>query len=207
VADIALTPNTALAGLSSRGRHGRSEGPPGLTICERDHLTLVNVLARKGQAAALAALVRNAYGIELPTSPRVVGGPMPDGRSLSFIWAGPDQWLAYAEATSDLENELAMALGKRAMIVEQSDGRCVLRISGPKAREVLAKGFTLDLDPRVFRTGDVGLTMAAHMGVQIWQTDEVPSYEIATFRSLVGSFWSWLTASAAEFGYEVVDER
>ena len=132
---------------------------------------------------------------------------MPDGRSLSFIWAGPDQWLAYAEATSDLENELAMALGKRAMIVEQSDGRCVVHITGPKARAVLAKGIGLDLDPRTFKPGDVALTLATHIAVQLWQLDDRPSYEIALFRSLAGSFWHWLSASAAEFGYEVVEER
>jgi heterotetrameric sarcosine oxidase gamma subunit len=207
VADIALTPRAALAGLLVSGRHGRPDGPAGLRICERGQLALVNVLARKGQAAALAALVKNAYGIELPTTPRMVGGPMPDGRSLSFIWAGPDQWLGYAEAAPDLEGELVMALCRRAMIADQSDGRCVIRISGPKAREVLAKGFALDLDSRVFRPGDVALTMAAHMNVQLWQLDETPSYEIAMFRSLAGSFWSWFAASAGEFGYEVVEER
>jgi sarcosine oxidase subunit gamma len=207
VADIALTPQPALAGLLIRGRYGRSEGRPGLTICERKRLALVSVIGRKGESSTLAALVKSAYGIELPTSPRMVGGPTPDGRSLSFIWAGPNQWLAYAEAHSDLENELIMALGNRAMIADQSDGRCVLRISGPKAREVLAKGVPLDLDARTFRPGDVALTMAAHMGIQLWQLGETPTYEIAMFRSLAGSFWSWLTASAAEFGYEVVEER
>jgi sarcosine oxidase subunit gamma len=189
------------------GRYGRQDGRPGLTICERKRLGLVNVIGRKHEAATLAALVKSAYGIELPTSPRMVGGPTPDGRTLSFIWAGADQWLAYAEAHPDLETELRMALGNRAMIVEQSDGRCVLRLSGPKARDVLAKGIPLDLDPRVFRPGDVALTMAAHMNVQLWQLGETPTYEIAMFRSLAGSFWSWLSASAAEFGYDVVEER
>jgi sarcosine oxidase subunit gamma len=207
VADIALIPQPALAGISTPGRYGRQEGRPGITVCERKRLSLVNVIGRKGQVSTLAALVKSAYGIDLPTLPRMAGGPTPDGRSLSFIWSGLDQWLAYAEAHPDLESELMVALGNRAMIVAQSDGRCVLRISGPKAREVLAKGVALDLDPRIFRPGDVALTMAAHMNVQLWQLGETPTYEIAMFRSLAGSFWSWLSASAAEFGYEVVEER
>ena len=41
------------------------------------------------------------------------------------------------------------------------------------------------------------------MGVQLWQVDEAPSYDIALFRSVSASFWRWLTSSAAEFGYEV----
>jgi heterotetrameric sarcosine oxidase gamma subunit len=207
VAESILTPTSALAGILAAGRHGRPDGPPGLTICERAHVSLVSVLARKGQAAPLAALVKSAYGIALPSSPRLAEGPMPDGRSLSFIWSGPDQWLAYAEGAPALEGELAMALGRRAMVADQSDGRCVLRLSGPKTRQVLAKGISLDLDPRIFKPGDVALTMAAHIAVQIWQIDTRPSFEIAMFRSLAGSFWHWLSASAAEFGYEVVEDR
>jgi sarcosine oxidase subunit gamma len=205
VAEPVLTPTSALAGLLAAGRHGRPDGPPGVVIGERGQLSLVSVIARKEQAPALVALVKSAYGIELPTSPRLAGGPMPDGRSLTFIWSGPEQWLAYAESAPALESELAMALGRRAMVADQSDGRCVLRLSGPKARQVLAKGIGLDLDQRMFKPGDVALTMAAHVAVQIWQVDDRPSYEIAMFRSLAGSFWHWLCASAAEFGYEVKD--
>ncbi len=42
------------------------------------------------------------------------------------------------------------------------------------------------------------------MGVQLWQTGDTRSYDIAIFRSVSQSFWRWLTASAAEYGYEVV---
>ena len=207
MAELALTPRPALAGQLAPGRHGRLDGPPGVTICERANVTLISVIARRDESEALAALVRSAYGIELPGIPRRSGGPMPDGRELSFIWAGPGQWLAYAEGMTGLAGELETALGKRAMIVEQSDGRCVVHITGPKARAILAKGIGLDLDPRAFKPGDVALTLATHIAVQLWQIDDRPSYEIALFRSLAGSFWHWLSASAAEFGYEVVEER
>jgi sarcosine oxidase subunit gamma len=43
------------------------------------------------------------------------------------------------------------------------------------------------------------------MGVQIWQVDDAPSYDLAIFRSVSASFWRWLTASAAEFGYQVAN--
>jgi sarcosine oxidase subunit gamma len=41
------------------------------------------------------------------------------------------------------------------------------------------------------------------MGVQLWQAGDPQSYDLAIFRSVSQSFWRWLTASAAEFGYEV----
>ena len=202
-----LTPRPAFAGILAIGRHGQPDGPPAVTFHERENLTLASVIARKGQAEALAALVKRAYAIELPETPRRVDGPMPDGCELSFIWSGPGQWLACAEGVAGLVGQLGVALGQHAMIAEQSDGLGVLRISGPRTRAVLAKGIGLDLDARVFRPGDVALTLAGSIAVQLWQVDDTPSFEVALFRSLARSFWHWLSASAAEFGYEVVRDR
>ena len=90
-----------------------------------------------------------------------------------------------------------------ASISDQSGGRTVLRVSGPRARDVLAKGLPIDLHPRAFAPGSAATSTISLMGVQLWQVDDAPSYDIALFRSLSASFWRWLTASAAEFGYEV----
>jgi sarcosine oxidase subunit gamma len=79
----------------------------------------------------------------------------------------------------------------------------VFRISGPRARDVLAEGLPIDLDPRSFPLGSAAASTISLMGVQLWQTDDTRSYDIAVFRSVSASFWRWLTASAAEFGYEV----
>jgi heterotetrameric sarcosine oxidase gamma subunit len=63
---------------------------------------------------------------------------------------------------------------------------------------------TLDLHPSVFSTGSAAVTVVNHIGVTLWQTDDVPTYRLAVPRSYVGSFMEWLTASAAEFGLEVL---
>jgi sarcosine oxidase subunit gamma len=76
-------------------------------------------------------------------------------------------------------------------------------LSGPHARDVLAKGLPIDLDPRAFPLGSAATSAIAHMGVQLWQLDDTRSYDLAIFRSVSQSFWSWLSASAAEFGYVV----
>ena len=203
MAELLASPRAALADVVRSGRHGRTDGPPGLILSERAELSLATIIARKGEAQALAELVRSAYGIDLPLTPRFAGGQLPDGRFLIFIWGGFEQWLAFAEGAQDLERELTLGLGKRAMITDQSDGRTILRLRGPKARAVLAKGMAIDLHPRAFKPGDVALTMAAHIGVQLWQVDGTPTYEIAVARSLAKSLWAWLSASASEFGYEV----
>jgi sarcosine oxidase subunit gamma len=90
-----------------------------------------------------------------------------------------------------------------ASLSDQSDARAVLRLSGPKLRETLAKGCAVDLHARAFRPGDTAITAIAHIGVQLWQVDEGPTFDILVARSMAGSFWRWFSASAAEFGLEL----
>ena len=199
MSDRPLHPVSALAGLAIPGRYGKG-GEPGVVIAERSRLGLATVAARKGQAGALTDAVAGAYGVALPDGSRVA-----HGKAVSFVGYGPGQWLAVSES---LANEaLARDLGQRlkglASVSDQSGGRTVLRLSGPRAREVLAKGLPIDLHPRAFGPGSAATSTISLMGVQLWQVDDAPSYDIAVFRSLSASFWRWLTASAAEFGYEV----
>ena len=106
-------------------------------------------------------------------------------------------------ANEALARDLAQRLKGLASISDQSGGRTVLRLSGPSARDVLAKGLPIDLHPRSFAPGGAATSTISLMGVQLWQMDDAPTYDIALFRSVSASFWRWLTASAAEFGYEV----
>ena len=76
-------------------------------------------------------------------------------------------------------------------------------MSGPRVRDTLAKGCSLDLHPRAFKPGDAATTPVALIDCQIWQLDETPTYALAVPSSFAESFWDWLTASAAEFGYTV----
>ena len=50
------------------------------------------------------------------------------------------------------------------------------------------------------------MTAIAHIGVQLWQLDDAPTYELAVPRSMAKSFWTWFSASAAEFGLAVAGE-
>jgi methylglutamate dehydrogenase subunit D len=200
VSDRPLRKVSALAGLAVPGRYGKNCGAPGVTIAERQNLGLATVAARKGQDAALKSAVAEAYGAALPDGSRVAQGPQ-----VSFIGYGPGQWLAVSEslASEALARDLAQRLKGLASISDQHGGRTVLRLSGPCARDVLAKGLPIDLHPRAFDPGNAATSTISLMGVQLWQVDDAPSYDIALFRSVSESFWRWLTSSAAEFGYEV----
>lgn len=167
-----------------------------LEVKARETLTMASFAAVRGKEAALREAIRQAYGVDLPK-----GCGRVEGNGIAFVWAGPDQWLAIAEGdgTRDLETELKAKLADIASVVDQSDGRVIVRISGTRAREVLAKGVPVDLHPRVFGPGSVAITHASHIGVILWQLDDAPTYELAMFRSYADSFAHWLFESAAEF--------
>ena len=188
---------SAFDGIAVLGRHGRLVGEPGVTISERVDLGLATVMVRKGKQADLAAAAKRSYGVALPTGSRLAEGP-----GVGFIGTGPGQWLAVCETlkNGELARDIAEKFGGLASISDQSDGRAVLRISGPSARDVLAKGLPIDLDPRAFNPGDAATSLISYIGVQLWQVDATPTYDMAVFRGFAGSFWDWLSASAAEFG-------
>lgn len=191
---------SALDGAVAPGRHGRRVGEPGVTATEVRRVGLALVTARKGQRASLAEAVRATFGAELPDTPRRAAG-----RDNAFIWSGPDQWLAHVEPAPAAGMETVLApLAGMAALVDQSHGRTLLRITGPRVRDALAKGFPIDLHPRAFKPGDTAVTSVAHIGVQIWQMDDAPAYEIAVARGFAVSFWHWLEASAAEYGLEQI---
>jgi sarcosine oxidase subunit gamma len=189
---------SALAGLAVPGRYGYAGGEPGVTIAERIGLGLATVAARKG--APLRAAVKASYGVNLPDDSTVGQGP-----EVSFVGYGPGQWLAVSGTLRNdtLAKQLGQDLKALASVSDQSGGRTLLRLSGTRARDVLAKGLPIDLHPSVFGPGSAATSTISLMGVQLWQVDEAPTYDIALFRSVSASFWRWLTASAAEFGYEV----
>jgi methylglutamate dehydrogenase subunit D len=199
VAETAKLIVSALDGVVTAGRHGRRTGDAGVIVGEVSGASLATVTARKGQRGALDVAARSAFGIELPDRPRRV-----EAGDTAFVWCGPEQWLAcrHAAPTEGMEVMLARPFGGLAAIVDQSHGRTLLRITGARAREALAKGVAIDLHPRAFMSGYAALTTVVHIGVQLWQIDDRPTYEFAVPRGFAPSFWHWLEASASEFGLE-----
>jgi sarcosine oxidase subunit gamma len=83
---------------------------------------------------------------------------------------------------------------------DQSDGRTVLEITGPRAREALQKGVLVDLHDSAFCAGHSAVTSVAHVVVHLWQLDDRPTYHCAVFRSFAEAFCRWLLDASTEFG-------
>lgn len=198
--DRSLVAQSGLEGFAVPGRFGRPEGVAGVTLSLRRDLALAIVTAKKGQARNLIERAGKAFGVALAEPGRFVSqGP------IAFAGSGPGQWLAMAEARAGVawEARLRQELSDSAAVSDQSDGRIVVRVAGPAARQTLAKGVPIDLHPRAFGPGQSAVTSVAHIGAHLWQLDDAPTYEFAVFRSFAGAFWTWLAASGAEHGLAV----
>ena len=94
--------------------------------------------------------------------------------------------------------------GRNRWRFDQSGSRRLLELRGARIRDVLAKGVSVDLHPRAFRTGDVAVTTASHLAVHLWQVADDPAYRLLVVHTYFDSLWRWLAASAAEYGCEVL---
>jgi methylglutamate dehydrogenase subunit D len=203
VSDFALSPRSGLDQLLQPGSHGAATGEPGVMIALRSDLALALVMARKGKTEDLRRRVSDRLGATLPmTTKRAEESGSVNFASPNFIWAGPGRWLAgtSSQTAAALETMLRRELFGLASVTNQTDGRCVFRVGGPRARDVLASGVPVDIDPRVFGPGDAALTLAGHIHVHFWQIDTAPTYEFAVPRSFAASFCEWLLAASAKYG-------
>jgi sarcosine oxidase subunit gamma len=171
-----------LQDVAVQGRFGASHGTPGVTFSVRHPLSIVTVIARAGQGAATAAALKDHEA----------------------QWAGPDQYFVLAENRGEgaLCRELKAKLSGIASVSDQSHGRIIIRIAGPKARAVLTKGTPVDLHPDQFPVGKSALTQMAHVGIHLTRVGE-DAFDLSVFRGFSESFWEWITEQAEEFGYQV----
>ena len=182
------------------GRLGRGDGAPGLVLQELTQFTLASVIARKDQAAQATAAALQTFGTSPPATPAIA-----TGGEFAFVWSGPAHWLALGpHATEPVEARLGAAFGTHASVFDQGGSRMLLELRGPRVRDVLAKGVSIDLHPRSFKTGNVAVTTASHLAVHLWQVADDPVYRLLIVRTYFDSLWRWLAASAAAYGCEVL---
>lgn len=146
------------------------------------------------------AAVEHCLGLRLPTaSPGTAVG-----QDRHALWMGPDRWwLLLQNATPEIA-EIRDAIARfPGAVVEIGDSLAVVAISGPNARNVLAKGCTLDLHPRAYRPGHVAQTLLAKAQITLHQTAE-SEYEIYVRRSFAEYLWTWLEDAALEYGVTIL---
>jgi sarcosine oxidase, subunit gamma len=124
------------------------------------------------------------------------------GAAGSVLWLGPDEFLIVTEPereTAVAASLLGALRGRRAAVIDISDSRTIIALSGFHARDVLAKGCGIDLHPRSLAPGQCAQTFLAKARIALYQLDDAPTYHILIERSLAEYLWLWLADAAAEF--------
>ncbi len=174
---------------------GRADA--GVYLSEAPLGTQVNLRVRRGTGAADA--VERALGTALPAA---TGGVSYAG-SDAVLALGPDEFLVLEGPGrgSDLVGRLRAALDGDGSVVDVSAARTMLRIGGPRARNVLAHGTGIDLDR--LPEGSCAQTLLAQCAVVIF-SDGPPHGADDVLKVLVRSSFArhleqWLLLTAPEY--------
>lgn len=172
----------------------------GVIATERDGLGIARIAARPGQAARLGQLFHGSFGVEPPNGSRRAGHG-----DVAIAGIGPQTWLATRDhAANSFAQSLRPLLGDCASVSDQSDAYVILRVTGPKVRNMLAKLIPIDIHTRSFQVGDVAQTICGYVNVSVWRLEDTrrdPVFEIWGARSLAVSLHHAVCHAAAEFGF------
>ena len=187
-----------LAHLGLEGRAQDDIGEAGVALAERPFPAIVDL---RGAPEALAGPVKAAFEIDLP---REAGGTA-HKNGLSALWLGPDQWWLVDENGRLAAVQVSEALnGTAHAATNVGESRTRIRVSGPRARDLLAKGCPLDLHPGVFPEGSCAQSLVAKAGVLIYCLEDGAGYDLYVLRSFAEYLWHWLADAAREYGLAIL---
>jgi sarcosine oxidase subunit gamma len=194
---------SALGATYRPGQHG--SGETAVTLQERLDLDLIQVAAWPDTREALAAKVTELSGLAAPADGRnaVTGGEW------TLYQIAPGRYLISAPRGEGLLERFAAAIpAELGAVTELGHARSFLEIKGPAAREVLSRGFPLDLDPSVFPENAFGQTAVHHVSVLLHRLPvEAETFRILVLRTFARSFWEWLFETSEVFGCEVLEAK
>lgn len=114
-------------------------------------------------------------------------------------FCAPGEWLVISDSVSAETIERYLRdLGPRLSFVDQSDGRVVLAIRGPRVRSILAKCTALDLHPDVFAIGQSASCQICHVAANLARTGQ-DRFEIIVMRSFAGFLFDEICEMGREF--------
>jgi methylglutamate dehydrogenase subunit D len=180
--------------------HASAGDAAGIRLLEMREFAAVQIMARRGHWAALAKAVKAEFGIMPPSEPRLA-----KGRNVDLLWSGPDQFLAISSIKNRLPHEnLRQKFGSLSSISDQSDGRVLISVTGPKVRDMLAKVCSLDLHEDVFEVGTAAVTAIDHLSTNVWReadgADGHSVFKLLLLSTFAISLWQLLVDSSAEYG-------
>ena len=167
--------------------------------------SLQGQLALRGnpRSRTFKSVVKKVFGVDLPVDANTATEGEQGHR---LLWLGPDEWLAVvpdgheAKAAADLKEAMPE---EHFAVADVSGSRTIIALSGPRARDVLMKGCSLDLHPRVFAAGQCAQSSLARCHMLLHQVADTPAYDVYVHRSFADYLWRWLEDAAREYGVAI----
>jgi sarcosine oxidase subunit gamma len=187
-------PQSPLSGAAARFAAATRTSGGALRLAEVPFLAQINVrLDPKGPAAEA---VRLALGLQLPPEPDTAV----QAGELTALSLGPDEWLVVGPpgTQADLEARIRTAVGEEpAAVTDVSAQRTTVLVAGPRARDLLAHGCSLDLHPRAFGPGRCAQTTLARAQVVLIGRER--GFCVLVRSSFAGYLADWLLDAASEY--------
>ena len=199
------TATSPLQGTFVPGAFGAATPEPGVRLSERTGFGLLQIMARRNRRAEVATTARRFFGVEPPARPAAAFG-----KDITLVWSGVDQFLALSLADGRPVDAVHSAFDGAASVSDQSDSRCLVRLSGSHVRDALAKISSLDLHAEAFPVGAAAATSIDHTAVNLWRerdaSDGSAVFDILVFTSFAESIWRAILEATAEYGAKVGNE-
>ncbi|MGB3313517.1 MAG: hypothetical protein WBB85_03820 [Albidovulum sp.] len=167
-------------------------GAAGVRIAEIRPFTLIQFAAWPDTVAETAAEAAKAAGAQAAPGP----GRAATGAHGVLLCVEPLKWWLVGD-TGDAPS-LAVENGA---VLDLSQSRTRLHVSGSKAARLLNHVLPIDLSPTAFPEGSVASTAFHHVGVTLWRDGE--GFALFLPRSFAASLCEILTESAAQYGLEI----
>ena len=141
------------------------------------------------------AAITEVIGLDVPVQRKRTAGP-----DMSLVWMSPDELLVVCDHDS-AEGTVARlkgALGSfHHLCANVSDARAIFTLTGPRWRDVLAKGMPIDFRDSAFGPGEVRRSRLGQVAAAIWIAGDNTA-ELVCFRSVAGFVEEWLKTASLE---------
>ena len=152
----------------------------GVTVSEVIGKSLVMVALPRPKFKEIESSISKSCGLLLPDMEQ---STQSKDASITLWRLQKNQVLAYFSYDgSDAEAHLSNRFIAPAYYTDQSDTWAMIRVSGPRSRDILERICPIDLSKNVFSVGSVSRTIMEHIGTIIYR-DEEDSYVLLTMRS------------------------
>lgn len=179
--------------------------PDTFMINEIPYITKINIRGNTEDQQWMKT-VKDCIGLEVPTVPN----QLVRSEDLAIFWLGPNEWLITAPPgeASRLASPLEEAFielrsqGSHCAIVDVTESRTVLKVSGKRVTQVLNKGCPLDFREKSFPQDTVAQSYLGHAFVlfhRLPHGDEHPEFDLYVLNSFASYVWDYLTDAALEW--------